>query len=536
MSLFMALFALFGCKQENGLSKVDLILQNGTIYTVDSAFNTATCVAVNEGKIVAVGSPAELSQIYEGDTVIDLDGKFLYPGLIDAHCHFYGYGKTASELELYDVKSLDQLVEAVVEYDKANNPQIILGRGWNEENWTDSKEVNNERLNELFPDKLMVLQRVDGHSVLVNQAAFEAAGLKVGQEIPGGEIRMKNGVPTGVLVDAAAEITSIIIPEPKSDDMRRYANVAQEHCFKEGLTTVADAGLPLDVLKFLSSMADEDLKIRIYSMSNPGKAEMDYFNEHGPIYKPNFRVRSIKLYSDGSLGSSSAWLKKSYCGDEGNHGLPQADTVRFREVCETAAKLNFQLNTHCIGDSANAVMLRMYADYSSHELDRRWRIEHAQIVDPKDMHLFGDNAIIPSVQPTHAISDMFMAEDRLCGDMTGAYAYKSLLANAGILAFGTDFPVERISPMATFYTAVERKNNDGKLFLANEALSRENALRAMTIWAAYACFMENEVGSIEPGKYADFTLLDTDLIQDSELKNAKVLATFVGGEQVYRKP
>ena len=513
--------------------KADILFYNGTIYTVDSVFSQVESVVVKDGKIIATGTFDSMQSRFGLSVVHDLEGAVMFPGFIDAHCHFYGYGMNSQKLELRGVESLEALEQAVVEYSTRNKGEWILGRGWNEEHWEGAKEVNNLGLNRLFPDIPICLQRVDGHSVLANQAALDAAGITANTEIEGGDVIVKDGVMTGVLVDNAASKLMAILPDISDEQIQAALFFAQKHCFAKGLTTVADAGLDLGVIKTMQAMTGDQLLMRVYAMSNPNDEEVAYFREHGPIDEARLKVRSFKLYGDGSLGSRSAWLKEAYCGDDSNFGLPQADTTYFKEICAMARELGFQLNTHCIGDSANAVFLKLYADALNGLEDARWRIEHAQIVDPKDMAMFAELKVIPSVQPTHAISDMHMAKDRLCGNLEGAYAYKSLLAHAGMIAFGTDFPVEKISPLATFYTAVERKNDQGELFEEQEAISREDAIKAMTIWAAYACFMENEVGSIEIGKNADFTILDTDLITAEDLKNVQVLATFVGGKQVY---
>lgn len=527
------LFFLVACNSSGQSEHIDALLINAKVYTVDSNFTVAEAVAINQGKIVGVGTANDLINKYSADSVYDMDSAIIYPGFIDAHCHFFYYGKTSVELNLKGVRSLAELERRTKEYGEKSNDTWIIGRGWNETLWTDSQLVHNRGLNEMFPNRPVVLSRVDGHSVLANAAALEAGGYLVDDSIQGGQIVSVDGVMTGVLVDKAADKLKAMYPELSKRQMTEALLKAQSDCFELGLTTVADAGLALPILKHIKDLTGKDLQMRIYAMANPGDEEFQYLADHGKVDLPSFKVRSVKLYGDGSLGSKSAWLKKAYCGEKGNHGLAQHDTIYFKKICQKAKDLGLQLNTHCIGDSANAVLLNLYADIIGTESDHRWRIEHAQIVDTADMYLFGKYGIIPSVQPTHAMSDMHMAVDRLCNDLTGAYAYKSLLNHAGLLAFGTDFPVEDIDPLATYYAAVERRNADGELFESQEALSRENALKAMTIWAAYACFMENEVGSIELGKNADFTILDTDLIEANDVQNARVLHTFVGGKQVY---
>jgi predicted amidohydrolase YtcJ len=522
------------CPQKSSqLESVDAIMVNGNVYTVDSNFSVKQAIAIRHGKIIAVGSTTEIKSNYTSTNVIDLNDAFVYPGFIDAHCHFYGYGKNSTELDLRSTKSLDDLVQKVKTYNEVKHRDWLIGRGWNEETWSGSKTVNNAELNRLFPNQAVVLQRVDGHSVLANQEALDRAGISKTSVFKGGEVVLSNGKMTGVLVDNAANKLLGLVPLKTDDQIKGALLKAQKDCFAYGLTTVADAGLDLDILKILNTLTGEELKIRMYAMSNPSEEAFQYFKQKGKIDKPRLKVRSFKLYGDGSLGSRSAWLKNPYCGEPENFGLPQSDTGYFRRVCEMAKSINFQLNTHCIGDSANTIFLNMYGAIIGSTPNHRWRIEHAQIVDTNDMHLFEKYNIIPSVQPTHAISDMFMAPDRLCGNLEGAYAYKSLLGHAGIIAFGTDFPVEGIDPLATFNTAVYRKGGEGQEFQAQEAMSREDALRAMTIWAAYACFMENEVGSIEARKMADFTILDKDIIKTNQVQNAKVLATFVNGEQVF---
>jgi predicted amidohydrolase YtcJ len=396
-------------------------------------------------------------------------------------------------------------------------------------------------LDKLFPDRPVVLTRIDGHAVIANSEALRRAGITAETKIPGGEIILANGKPTGVLVDNALELITAVIPQPDKVQKNLALLEAQQQCFAVGLTTVTDAGLSLENILLIDSLQKQgQLQMKVYAMMDPTQENFDYFFPKGIYHTDKLTVSSVKLYVDGALGSRGALLLKPYSDDPGNSGLQLHPDSYFNEICEKAFNAGFQVNTHAIGDSGNRLMLETYASFLKGKNDRRWRVEHAQIVEPSDLHYFGDYSIIPSVQSTHCTSDMYWAGDRLGSErIKTAYAYEDLLKQNGWLINGTDFPIENISPILTFYAAVVRKDLSGwpeNGFQTENALSRKDALRSITIWPAKGSFDEKAKGSIEVGKAADFVILDKDLmkIAGEEIPTVAVKSTFVDGVEVFK--
>lgn len=533
-----SMIAMACTKRQN----VDIIITNATVYTVDSAFSKAQSIAVRQGKIVAVGSNEEIEAVYQSDSVLDLTGKFVYPGFIDAHCHFLGYGLNLPKAWLAGAETWDEVVNRLVENQKQYPTEWVEGRGWNQNEWESKEFPTNEQLNKMFPDKPVFIVRIDGHAAIANAKALEIAGITKNMKVSGGEIVLRDGKPTGVLVDNAMELVRKHIPTPGIDEKARVLLNAQKNCFAVGLTGVHDAGLDADEVKLIDSLQMAGtLKMRINAMLNPTPQNYENYISKGVYQTDRLTVRSIKIYADGALGSRGALLLKPYSDSPKNFGIQVEATEKLDSVCAMAYKHGYQVCTHCIGDAAVRLMLDLYSKYLPKGNDLRWRIEHSQVVDPTDLPRYGEYNVIPSVQTTHATSDMFWAGNRLGERIKYAYAYKSLLNQNGWLPNGSDFPIEDINPLYGFYAAVARKNINGEPqsgFQMENALTREQALRAMTIWAAKSCFEENAKGSIEPGKLADFVVLDTDLVscEPSESFKARVLLTIINGEIVYKQP
>lgn len=523
--------------------KADLIVYNAKVYTVDDNFSMAEAFAIRDGKILAVGKNLEIMDRFEAKKEIDLLGHYVYPGLIDAHCHFFSYGLTLQTADLTGTESFDQILEILQEHSQKIPSEWLLGRGWDQNDWDIKEFPTNERLDELFPGKPVLITRIDGHAALANSEAFKRAGISPGIKVPGGTVFTRNGKLTGLLVDNAIDLVSKIIPEPTEEEKIASLLQAQENCFTVGLTSVHDAGHGYENLDLIDSLQKAGLlKIRIYGMLLPGKKNFEEYMYKGIYKTDHLHVRSLKLYSDGALGSRGALLLEPYSDDPDNYGLLTTDPDNLINNCKEAYQYGYQVNTHCIGDSANRLILKIYGEILQGENDRRWRIEHAQVIHPDDFKQFRKYNIIPSIQTTHATSDMYWADERLGEErLSGAYAYKKLMVQNGWIPNGSDFPVESINPIYGFYAAITRKDLEGYPdggFMPEQRLTREEALKAMTIWAAKAAFEENEKGSIEPGKYADFIVTYSDLmtIPEHEIPNIKVRMTFSGGEQVFPPP
>ncbi len=536
----MAIFAtIVSC---NFKPKADAIYYNGKVVTVDESFSIAEAFAVKNGKFIAIGSSSELLEKYQTAKKIDLQQHYVYPGFIDAHCHFLGYAGDLYKCQLVGTDSYEKVMERVAVYDSKEHPVIIYGRGWDQNDWVKKEFPTNERLSKFFSYKPVFLKRIDGHAALVNAKFWELAQSALLPFQNTEYIEMKDGKPTGIIFDKAMEAAEKLIPELATELLIRELMVAQEECFKLGITSLSDAGLNPKQISFIDSLQKaKALKLRIYAMVSATPDNLNYFESKGKIKTPYLNVQSLKVYADGALGSRGAKLKEDYSDKINHSGSMNISLEELEKYAAWAIKNDFQLNTHAIGDSANAFILNVYAKYLKSKNDLRWRIEHAQVVDAHDIHHFGSYSIIPSVQPTHATSDMYWAKDRLGEErMQRAYAYKSLLNENGWMPLGTDFPVEYLNPQYTFYAAVGRRDGenlpkDG--FQFNEALTREEALRGITIWAAKGNFEEKEKGSIEKGKYADFIIEEVDYLKDDLLKirNSTPLNTFINGVEVYQK-
>jgi predicted amidohydrolase YtcJ len=528
------------CKQKE--YNADLLIKNAVVYTVDDHFTIAEAFVVKSGKIVAVGNADTLEQKYLAHEVIDAHGKSVYPGFIDAHTHFFRYGLTLQEVRLKGTQSWNEVVDSVMSYADRNPDGWIIGNGWDQNKWKVKQFPNKAKLDSLFPVRPVILTRVDGHAIVANQAALNIAGIKPGQTIAGGEIETIKGKLTGMLVDNAMAIIRRKIPGAGEQVIQNAFLDAQKNCFAVGLTTVDDCGLPYTLVNVIAELQHKGaLKMRMYVMLEDKQENYDYLFKRGIYKTPGLDVRSFKVYADGALGSRGACLLKPYADQKNWSGFLLSSPQHFEQVAKMIAGKGFQMCTHAIGDSANRVILKIYASVLKGKNDRRWRMEHAQIVSPDDIKYFGDNNIIPSVQPTHATSDMYWVARRLGPQrVKTAYVYKQLLDQNGWMPLGTDFPVEAINPLYTFYAAVERKDLKGFPrggFQPENALSRVEALKGLTIWAAKANFEEKEKGSIEPGKYADFVILDNDImkIKGAGLPAVKVLKTYINGEKVYDK-
>lgn len=518
--------------------KADTVYYNGQVYTLDSIFSIKQAFAVKDGKFVKSGSDDELIN-YPAKTFVNLNGKFVYPGFIDAHCHFYGYGVDLKKISLTGTTSFENILDTLKKYRDRKFMGWIFGRGWDQNDWNDTSYPDNSILDSLFPDVPVFLLRIDGHAALVNSKALQIAGITADSKVEGGEFIKSGNKLTGLLIDNAFVKVEEKIPKPELKAEIEALLTAQKNCFEVGLTTVSDAGLSPRIVMLVDSLQKAGkLKMRMYAMLTCDKDGMDFAVRHGRYITDKLTVRSFKLYADGALGSRGACLRHPYHDKPGHHGFLLAGIDSIISAAGLAFKTGYQVNTHCIGDSANHLLLEIYCRYLKTNNDLRWRIEHAQVLSPEDFKLFKDYRIIPSVQPTHATSDMYWAQDRIGKErIQYAYAYNELLKNSGIIAAGSDFPVEDINPLFGFYAAVSRKDQKGypaSGFEKTNAVSRTDALKAMTIWAAKANFEDHVKGSIEPGKVADFVIMDQDImsVPESEIFKQKVRSVYINGEPV----
>jgi len=559
---FMIVLSYMSCTETK---QADLIVHNAKIYTVNDLFDIAEAMVISDGKIIAIGPEHEILNKYSSKEILDAKKKSIYPGFIDAHCHFLGYGLDKNDVDLVGTKSFEEVINRVVKYSEQNNTDWIFGRGWDQNDWLIKEFPTKDKLDSLFPTTPVVLTRIDGHAALVNSEVLRRSKISYKSKVEGGAIlqypanesnqlkvfstkgELQNQDKdikqlTGILIDEAMGLISYeSVPEISTDKITSALMIAQQDLFSVGVTTVDDAGLGREAIELIDSLQQQGkLKIKMYIMVSANEKDLDHYLEVGPYKTEKLNVCSFKFYADGALGSRGASLIEPYSDvTHHHHGLMQHEKEYFEKYAKLIYEKGFQMNTHCIGDSANRMILEVYANTLKDVNDKRWRIEHAQVIHPKDFNLFKKYTIIPSIQSTHATSDMYWAEERLGPErVKGAYAYRDLLMQNGIVALGTDFPVEGINPMNTFYAAVVRKDNQGypeNGYQMENALSRQETLKGMTIWAALSNFEENEKGSLEVGKAADFIILNDDLMETKEenILNIKVVHTFINGEKVY---
>jgi predicted amidohydrolase YtcJ len=540
MNFTTVLLILLMTSCSTGKKEADLILTNAKVYTVDKQFSMAEAIAIKEHRILAVGSRAEIEKNYTSTQVRDLEGACVYPGWIDAHCHFFGYGMNLNAVDVAGTSSVEEIIAMLKEHEQKHPGSWITGRGWDQNDWEVQEFPDKSMLDTYFPDTPVLLRRIDGHAAWANSRALEMAGVSAQSYVDGGSVLLSNGEPNGILVDNAIGLVASKVPAATEEEMITALRQAEQNCFEVGLTSVQDAGLSYRVVKLIDSEHKKgSLKIRINAWLSPSEDNFTHFVEKGIYQSDHLSVNTIKLFTDGALGSRGARMIEVYSDDPGNLGLYVTPLEVLEQHCRRAYANDYAVATHCIGDGANRETLKIYARILEGKNDRRWRIEHAQIIHPEDFHYFGDYNILPSVQTTHATSDMYWAEKRVGTErMIGAYAFRDLLEQNGWLPNGSDFPVEQINPLFGFYAAVARKDQSGfpaEGFQMENALSREQALRAMTIWAAMAGKEEHLKGSIETGKLADLTITTIDLMTAAEedLFKIKVESTYSGGELVF---
>ncbi|MBX9928611.1 MAG: amidohydrolase [Gemmatimonadaceae bacterium] len=527
----------------------DLVLVNGRIYTVDDSRPLADGLAVRDGKVLFVGNAAGARALAGASTrVVDLGGRTVIPGMVDAHGHVTGLGDALRTVDLVGTASYQQVIDRVVAKAKTTpKGQWILGRGWDQNDWGNTEFPTHDALSAAVPDHPVYLVRVDGHAGLANAAAMRAANVTAAAKDPSGGqiIRTSAGAPTGVLVDNAQGLMRRAVPRDTRDDVRAavLASIAEAH--RWGLTGTHDAGAGATSLEVYEELGRaKQLKYRLYAMVSDDSALVARWFARGPLvgaYDGTLWVRSVKAYADGALGSRGAAMLEPYSDDPHNRGLLVSSPEHLQDLATRALRAGFQLNTHAIGDRGNRIVLDGYeaALKAVPTADHRFRVEHAQILNWDDVPRFAQLGVIPSMQASHQTSDMYWAGARLgLTRLPGAYAWRSLLSSGVVIPNGSDYPVEHPNPLISFHAAFTRQDARDwppEGWQPQERMTRDEALKSITLWPAYAAFQEQQLGSLAPGKFADFVVLDQDImrVDPSLVLKTRVLQTWVGGERVY---
>ncbi len=529
----------------------DLILVNGRIYTVDDSRPMVSALAVRNGRILLAGADREIRALAGARTrVVDVGGGTVIPGMVDAHAHLLGLGTSLRNVQLAGSKSYDEAITRVAERAKSVKPgEWILGRGWDQNLWPDKQFPNHEALSRAFPSNPVVLTRIDGHAILANAMAMRAARITAATRDPeGGRIvRNPDGSPAGVFVDNAEDLVGRAIPATTASQSSGAIVAAIAEANKWGLVGIHDAGASKRTIDIYESLAREGkFNLRNYVLVSGDSASVRWSLARGPrsaLYDGRVWIRSIKLYADGALGSRGAALLAPYSDDAGNTGLLVTPPADIQRIATAALRRGFQVGVHAIGDRGNRIVLDAF-DASLRAVptaDHRFRVEHGQVISPEDIPRFAKLGVIPSMQASHQTSDMRWAEGRVGPErIKGAYAWRSLLNSGVIIPNGSDFPVEEVNPLISFHSAVSRQDQSSWPpggWYPEQVMTRAEALKSMTIWPAYAGFQEKVMGSLAPGKYADFVILDRDImtVPEGEILQARVMSTWLGGKSVYER-
>ncbi|RFC53955.1 amidohydrolase [Brumimicrobium aurantiacum] len=535
-SLLCLLFLITSCYKGKD---VDLIIHNANVNIMNDQLEKAEAIAIKDGKIVEVGPERQILNKYASDQIINAQKKDVFPGFHDAHGHLTSLAKQRLSVDLRNTSSYYEVIGRLEKHQSKKQQEIIIGRGWDQSLWNEKELPNNDLLNKAFPTVPVALTRIDGHAMLINNAMMEHVGITDTTTIDGGVILKKDGKLTGILLDHAIDIVNFNIPDPSKAEIKASILDIQSDLLAAGITHIHEAGLYKRDLDILIELAEENaLEINIYAMLLPTENNIQFAKENGHYQNNHLSVQSFKVIADGALGSHGACMINPYSDDSTNHGILLKSPERIKEIFNLAKKLNFQVNSHCIGDSANRLVLNIIDTLMKDRPDHRWRIEHAQIVNPQDLKLFASSGVLPSVQPTHATSDQRWAENHIGKERlnNGAYAYNSLYKQSGMIIFGTDFPIEHYDPFATIHAAVQRKSSNNEPidgFVPKEAVDLSTTLKAMTLWAAYGCFGESKYGSLEKGKQANISIFDQKVQSTSSFLPNYAWLTIVEGEIVF---
>ncbi len=544
--------ALFGFTARTAAQQpADLVVTNARIYTADQSRPIAKALAIRDGRVVFVGDARGATALTgPGTQQLDVEGRTVLPGLIDAHGHLTGLGLALRTVDLVGTRSYEEVLARVV--DRARNMgkgEWVRGRGWDQNDWADMRFPTHEALSRAVPDHPVYMTRIDGHAALVNAKAMELAGVTARTKDPDGGriIRGANGSPTGVLIDRAQRIVSAVMPRASRGELREQTLAAITELNRWGITGMHDAGVSETEIEVYAELAAEGrYDLRNYLMIRAADSTLERYMNAGPrdaLHDGRLWIRSIKITADGALGSRGAALLEPYADDPGNTGLITESFERIRRVGTRALQTGFQLNVHAIGDRGNRMVLDAF-EAALDEVptaDHRFRVEHAQVVHWDDIPRFAELGVMPSMQGSHQTSDMYWAVDRVGPTrIRGAYAWRSFLDAGVIIPNGSDFPVESANPLISFHAFVARQDeNDFPAggWFPEQRTTREEALLSMTLWPAHAAFMEHESGSLTPGKYGDFVVLDQDImtVAPEQILDTHVVLTVLGGEIVYRR-
>jgi predicted amidohydrolase YtcJ len=527
----------------------DLLVVDARIYTVDDTRPVAQAMAVRDGRVLFVGSRRGAEALSGSQTVrLDLGGRVVIPGMIDAHAHLLGLGRYLRIVDLVGTRSVEEIVARVAAHARSVPAgQWILGRGWDQNDWSDQAFPTHQVLSAAVPDHPVLLTRVDGHAAYVNQLAMDRAGITAATRDPSGGrfIRDTDGNPTGVLIDRARDVINEVIPEPSEAENEQAILAAIAEANRVGLTGIHDAGVDKEIIDLYEQLAAAGTyDLRNYVMISDDSLTLPYYLDRGPahaLHDGRIWLRSIKVVADGALGSRGAALIEPYADEPDFSGLVIATTDEIREIAIQGLAHGFQVNVHAIGDRANRIALDAFESaLAEHPVaDHRFRVEHAQIVHFQDLPRFAELDVIPSMQGSHQTSDMYWAIDRLgWSRVQGAYAWRTLLNSGVVIPNGSDFPVESPNPLISFKAFVTRQDENGWPaggWFPHQRTTRQEALRSVTIWPAYAAFMEDVAGSLSPGKYADFVVLDQDImtVAPERILDTRVVMTVLGGNVVY---
>lgn len=529
----------------------DLILINARIYTVDEMRPIVSALAIRNGRVLFAGSTREVRALAGSQArVIDAQGRTVVPGLVDAHAHLLGLGQSLRNVQLSGSASYEDVIARTVARARQLKPgEWVVGRGWDQNLWPNKEFPTHDALSRALPNNPVVLTRIDGHAILANAMAMKLAGVGASTKDPvgGRVVRSANGSPSGVFVDNAGSLVGRVIPDASREQTREAIVAAIAEANRWGLVGVHDAGVNRTTIDIYEALAREGrFNLRNYVMVRDDSADIRHFMSRGAqtaLYDGRVWVRSIKLLSDGALGSRGAALLAPYSDEPANSGLLVSAPAHIQRVATEALRRGFQVNVHAIGDRGNRIVLDAFdaALKAVPVAGHRFRVEHAQVIAPEDIPRFSTMGVIPSMQASHQTSDMRWAEVRVGADrIKGAYAWRSLLNTGVIIPNGSDFPVEEVNPLISFHASVTRQ--DGTNWPAggwypDQVMTRDEALKSMTIWPAYAAFQEASMGSLSPGKYADFVILDRDIMQvpPGEILKTEVVSTFIGGRNVYQR-